>query len=749
MDGEKNDVFYIITVQTSGILRFTLTPNNQQNDYDWSLFNMTNAGCDQIYTNAVALQVSCNSYGVWLSYNGPTGINTALGNNLNCNGPGNTNGPPFNKDLTVQSGETYILNISNWSSTNQSGYTLDFSASTAAIFDNVPPVIDSIQEEILCSGASDLYFRFSENVKCADVYHHPEKFSLTGPGGPYTLTDILSDDCSTGATQSPVYHLQITPLIQAGIYTLSIIGDIHDLCDNLALYEGYDFQVVETNAPVASAGNDTSVANGSIITLHGSAQGGAGGYTYHWEPASLLIDPNVQEPVTINLGASTLFTLTVTDIAGCMGTDDVFVTVVGGPLVVLATADPQVVCQGEPSQLNAIPSGGSGNFTFQWSSVPPGFNSTLPNPTVLPDVTTTYIALLADGFSSNTDSTEVQVHPLPVADAGPDQSIPYGTSVTLHGSASGGSGNYSFYWTSNPPGYISSQQHPTFINLEENTVFYLTVTDQITECVSQSSMTVVTVTGSPLNCNPIANPMIICKGTSSQLLAMAGGGSGTYTYSWSSTPPGFNSSETNPVVSPSQTTFYHLEVNDGYNTTFGNVTLQVNPVPVIHLGPPDTNVCIYDTLLLDAGNEGSIYYWSNGATTRTMHVAATGIGYEVQTYSVKVINNSGCVDSANIRIIFSFFPCTGMNEQSPEQSGKIVPNPSQGVISVFLNTREDQVILTVRNSLGKVIRIEETTGIRNNNTLEFPIDLSFLPSGIYLIQFETKNFNGMLKCVIH
>ncbi|MEI6900849.1 MAG: hypothetical protein WCL00_13300, partial [Bacteroidota bacterium] len=58
MDGEKNDVFYIITVQTDGLLRFKLTPNNQTNDYDWELFNMTNAECADIYTNASLLTVS-------------------------------------------------------------------------------------------------------------------------------------------------------------------------------------------------------------------------------------------------------------------------------------------------------------------------------------------------------------------------------------------------------------------------------------------------------------------------------------------------------------------------------------------------------------------------------------------------------------------------------------------------------------------------------------------------------------------
>ena len=56
MDGEKNDVFYIITVQTNGLLRFKLTPNNPNNDYDWAVFNMTNADCPELYPNAHQLQ---------------------------------------------------------------------------------------------------------------------------------------------------------------------------------------------------------------------------------------------------------------------------------------------------------------------------------------------------------------------------------------------------------------------------------------------------------------------------------------------------------------------------------------------------------------------------------------------------------------------------------------------------------------------------------------------------------------------
>jgi hypothetical protein len=743
MDGEKNDVFYIITVQTNGILRFSLTPNNGNNDYDWSMFNMTNAECGDIYTNATALQVSCNSYGA-TGYNGPTGISSFLGNNLNCNGPGTASGPPYNKDIIVHAGETYVLNISNWSSTNQSGYTLDFSGSSASIFDNVPPAIDSVQQEISCAGASDLYIRFSENVKCSDVYNHPEKFTLTGPGGPYTITGATSPSCATGATQSPSYTLDISPPLGAGSYTLNIAGDIHDLCDNLALYAGTPFTLTEINAPWATAGNDTTVANGTIVTLHGNAGGGSGVYTYHWEPASLLVNPDVQTPTTINMGASAQFTLTVTDNAGCHGTDEVIVTVIGGVLGVAVTAMPGVLCQGTASQLQAIASGGSGNFTYSWSSNPAGFSSTMPDPTVFPAITTQYHVAVNDGFSNANGSVTVNVNPRPIANPGSDISIPFGTNATLHGEASGGSGNYGFYWTSVPPGYSSSQQSPVFVNLTATTIFMLTTTDQTTGCESEPSEVIVSVTGSPLSCNPAASPSIICHGTTTTLFAMAGGGAGTYSCNWSSIPPGFTSTETNPEVTPDETTSYLLTVTDGFNTATGSVNVQVNPSPEIYLGPADTTVCIYETVILDAGNPGSTYYWNNGSTEETIEAATTGIGYDVQTYSVKVINQYACVDSAMISVIFSFEACTGISETPGEFGFHIWPNPATDLLHVETDQPQASLMITVTGITGVVVLRNHLPG---ENITARTLDLSTLAPGFYLIRVQSPAFVRSLKFV--
>ena len=69
----------------------------------------------------------------------------------------------------------------------------------------------------------------------------------------------------------------------------------------------------------------------------------------------------------------------------------------------------------------------------------------------------------------------------------------------------------------------------------------------------------------------------------------------------------------------------------------------VNDVPVVNLGP-DTIQCA-GTVILDAGNAGSTYLWSDASTTQTITVSASG------TYSVVVTNGCGnSSDTINVTI---------------------------------------------------------------------------------------------------
>jgi hypothetical protein len=192
-------------------------------------------------------------------------------------------------------------------------------------------------------------------------------------------------------------------------------------CGNGQVSPGF---AVAVNFVTANAGADQTIPTGTSTTLSGSAASGSGNYTWSWQPAASLVNPNIQNPQTVNLAASTLFTLTVMDgVTGCTATDQVLITVTGGILSVDATASPNPVCAGSMVQLMAITGGGSGNYTYVWSSSPAGFTSAAANPVVYPSVTSTFKVMVNDGFSTVSDSVMVTVNPLaavPATPSGPD-----------------------------------------------------------------------------------------------------------------------------------------------------------------------------------------------------------------------------------------------------------------------------------------------------------------------------------------
>jgi hypothetical protein len=185
-----------------------------------------------------------------------------------------------------------------------------------------------------------------------------------------------------------------------------------------------NFPVVVNVLPTAEAGLNQSIGYGANTMLNGSATGGSGFYNWHWEPASLLGNPNSQNPTTLNLTNTVQFNLTVSDaVNGCSGSDFVIVTIIGGPLAVSATAFPETTCAGETVQLQALVGGGTGNYTYSWTSQPAGFTSSLQNPTVNPTISTQYTLVVNDGNATLSDFAGVTVNPLPplpTTPVGPD-----------------------------------------------------------------------------------------------------------------------------------------------------------------------------------------------------------------------------------------------------------------------------------------------------------------------------------------
>ena len=119
-----------------------------------------------------------------------------------------------------------------------------------------------------------------------------------------------------------------------------------------------------------------------------------------------------------------------------------------------ATANPVRVCIGDSTQLDANAYGGSGNYTYTWTSIPAGFTSTLRNPKVAPSDTTTYIAAVSDGTQTRYDTTRVMIIAPPLAFAGNDTTVcATMTSIDLHGTISNPG---AFAWVTSGNGHFSS-----------------------------------------------------------------------------------------------------------------------------------------------------------------------------------------------------------------------------------------------------------------------------------------------------
>ena len=90
-----------------------------------------------------------------------------------------------------------------------------------------------------------------------------------------------------------------------------------------------------------------------------------------------------------------------------------------------ASANPIILCSSDPDsiQLSAYAYGGSENYTYSWSSIPPEFVSGEQNPRTKPAVDTRYIAAISDGTETRFDTVSVRIVPYPTVYTAPDTTV--------------------------------------------------------------------------------------------------------------------------------------------------------------------------------------------------------------------------------------------------------------------------------------------------------------------------------------
>ena len=170
--------------------------------------------------------------------------------------------------------------------------------------------------------------------------------------------------------------------------------------------------ILVEQAPSIFAGNDTAITSGGTITFNTIASGN--NLSYSWSPAAQLVSSNIANPTTVALTNTALFNVTVVDgVNNCSANDDILVSVVGGPLSVNVTASATIICFGDSVTLNALPSGGTGSYTYQWSNSTKLNNANILNPIATIDSSTQFFVTVSDGVNNAISSIAINVNPLP------------------------------------------------------------------------------------------------------------------------------------------------------------------------------------------------------------------------------------------------------------------------------------------------------------------------------------------------
>ena len=74
------------------------------------------------------------------------------------------------------------------------------------------------------------------------------------------------------------------------------------------------------------------------------------------------------------------------------------------------------------------------------------------------------------------------------------------------------------------------------------------------------------------------------------------------------------------------------------------------------------------------------------------------------------------------------------NENPNELTFQLFPNPTTGLVNIISNTEQENGVIEVINVLGQsVLRVDDIDLKSGEN---FPLDLTFLEAGVYIIRFN-------------
>lgn len=469
---------------------------------------------------------------------------------------------------------------------------------------NAPPIGAGNDQNICLGGSATLGIVGSPNL----VYAWSP---ATG------LNDSTLAQPTATPTDTTVYSLMVTD---------TITGCTNE--DDVVLFVG--------DLPTVDAGsNKTICANSSFAGI--GPYSSKPGYTYSWSPTTGLDDPNTNRAYIEGLSPNSniLYTLLVTDAAGCMASDTVRVIVRSNPI---ADAGPDVTACSSAQIGTAAISG----YSYSWIPSTGLSSSSVAQPTATIQSEMTYIVRVYDSNFCSVDDTVV-VRPTTVANAGNDVVICNGERSLIGTPAETGT-TYTWYPSAglDNPNIAQPMASPT------TTTTYVVMASN-NGCVKMDTMEV-TVLNPTID---LGGDVLVCNGSCATIGIPA---KANKSYQWSpntgvSLP---NNATTN--VCPTATTTYTLVETDlilGCVATDDIIVEVGTAIPPVANAGRDTSICPGNaTSIGSVAMPNYTYTWSPVAGLDNPYIARPiATPSATTTYVVTVVDNAtGCSDTDTIRV---------------------------------------------------------------------------------------------------
>ncbi|NTW32078.1 MAG: gliding motility-associated C-terminal domain-containing protein, partial [Bacteroidetes bacterium] len=410
-------------------------------------------------------------------------------------------------------------------------------------------------------------------------------------------------------------------------------------------------------SPIAEAGTNISMCNGSCVTIGGSptAIGGTPPYTYNWSPSATLTLPTDANPQACPLATTTYF-VTVTDSKGCTSVDNITITVNALPIANAGQKD--TICEGNCLLIGGNPtaSGGTAPYTYSWSPLATLNDSTLPNPQACPLITTDYFVTVTDSEGcTDVDSITISINHNIIAEAGINDTICSGSCTTIGGSPTGSGGTQPYTYTWSPVTGLNSSSIPNPQACPLLTTTYFVTVSDVIGCIDVDSV-IITVNPSPIA--EAGTNDTICKESCMNIggIPTASGGTPPYTYCWSPSATLNDSTFTNPQACPLTTTTYFVTVTDKNGcTSSDNIKIFVD-FTTVEAGQNDT-ICGGDCKIIGGsptaltGVAPFTYIWSPSATLNNSTIPNPSACPLVNTtYYLTVTDRNGCSNTDSVVI---------------------------------------------------------------------------------------------------